>query len=203
MDAPFAPKSHLDRARVFLSTGKLSDMFHCALELRFAIEGRLLQYSEFAANVKENKGSLWRSKELAKHVNDVFAGDQTVWFITFASPKLQVPRRLVFVPVTPLLRELHGKLDNFLHALGARACWQESEHDRFHRLVVETIDELKFVLAGELHGPPLTKHNGEQIVTIEIDHFPEMDGVIKAGDAMEVGIEQLSIENARLRFSPA
>lgn len=213
MNRFFHAESHLNRAAALLAENRLEALFYAALEFRYAVESRLLEYSEHAEEFAKNRRSKWRRKDIAKHVDSVFTTRGAVYTVEIFLPKSPKSIVIRYTPVTKEILKIVGQTDNFLHANGLIRCREQSQQKKLKRLLQEGIRQMKDSISGGLQGPLLRGPDGLVRMVINADAHPELQELISKGDAVTMRIdispfidekttaEQIATDNLGFRLS--
>lgn len=185
----FSADSHLNRAAALLAETRLEALFYAALEFRYAVECRLLEYSEHAEEFAKNRHSKWRVKDIAKHVDSVFTTRGAVYTVEIFSPKIPQSIVIRYTPVTKEVLKIVGQTDNFLHANGLLQCQDESQREKLKRLLQDGIKQMKASISGGLQGPLLRGPDGLVKMVIDADAHPELRELLSKGDMATLRID--------------
>ena len=186
----YLSSAHLARAKEQLATGKPEALVYAALELRFAVESRLSDYSDLAATLRRNSKGSWSAKALAKHVDGVFPKGDFAYEITFSSPKLSKDITVTYTPVSARLKKIAARLGDYLHLAGAGRCTEEADFTRFRTLLEEGVAEMEYAASGELNGPPLVADGKTVKLSMGSSGIPELSKLL-VGEKIRVGIRKL------------
>jgi hypothetical protein len=181
------PESHLQRAKSLLADGKPESLFYAALEFRYSVEGRLLEYAEHADKFTKRRSGVWKVRDIAKHVDSVFKINDNIYSIEMQSPKMPNSVTIEYTPITDKVRSLVGRTDNFLHHSGVTQC--DSKFSQLRELLEEGIAEMEGCLAGGLQGTPVTDSTGTIHMKIDLGKYPELEQSIVAGDRLDIRVD--------------
>jgi len=95
--------SHLERAKKLTEDGSKESLLYAALELRYSLESRLLEYSEYADQQSSKKHAEWSAKKTSKNLKDTYGyeiEESDEYFVEISSPALETPIVVSYRPVT-------------------------------------------------------------------------------------------------------
>jgi hypothetical protein len=182
------PESHFDRATTLLNKSDLMSIFYAALEFRFAVEARLSHYAERADDISNKASNPWKVKALARHVNSVFGDDDRTYQIEMKTPTMTKPIIIEYTPITPEIRSILGKVNNFLHYPGVLQCVNDGKEDHLRSLLNRGLEQLKECLSGGLQGPLIHKKNGQITMVIDAEKYPQLKDQLKSGGQISLRI---------------
>ena len=189
MRAHHYPESHLDRVRDHLRSGDPMALFYAALEFRYCVESRLLDYAEHAERFAKKKGNPWSARELSRLVDGVFGHPSNIYQIEMCSERFPDPVTVEYVPVTAEVRSTLGRLDNFLHYPGVLQCFNEGKDGILRSLLEEGVSQMERCLSGGLQGSLIMDASGHVHMTINLSKDPELERSIKNGDHLRLRVE--------------
>ena len=182
------PEAHLQRLKNLLNSEKEETIFYAALEFRYCVEARLLEYAEHADEFTKNKKGVWKVGDLAKHVDGVFNINDNVYSIEIKGERMAAPVLIEYTPITKQVRSLVGQTDNFLHHAGVTQCVRDSKFSQLRRLLGEGAQEMEQCLRGALQGSLVQDSNGVVHMTIAVEKYPELAKAISAGDQVNLHV---------------
>lgn len=168
------PKSHFERCKVLLESGETSNLFYAALEFRFCVEARLHEYAERADEFAKSRGNKWKVKDLAKHIDGVFGSDDRTYELRIKTRKNPEPRVIRYTPITPKVRTLSGRIDNFLHYQGVLQCQLNGADETLRKLLEQGLEEIAECLSGTMQGPILQNPDGTLSLQFELPENAEL-----------------------------
>lgn len=189
MTAFHHPEAHLQRAKDLITDGKQESLFYAALEFRYSVESRLLQYAEHADTFVKNREGVWKVRDIAKHVDSVFQIKDNIYSIEMQSPKMENPVTIEYTPITERVRSLVGRTDNFLHHSGVTQCVLESRFSHLRELLTEGIQEMERCLSGGLQGTLVQDSEGIVHMTIDLRKYPDLQRSLDAGDPVNIRVD--------------
>lgn len=197
----FSVEAHLARARSHLTAPMPEALFYAALEFRYAVESRLMDYSEAAEDLVKNKGNIYTATSMTKHLNMTYKSDSlrpSVYTVTFHTSKLEKPYVVKYIPISPTVVSILGKVDNYLHAAGMLHCRNEEVARKLKELIARGVKLVEQSLEGGMHGPIMRLSNGKNHFSASADKHPELVGLFQPGDKcmIEVTVEPLPLEDA-------
>jgi len=189
MTAFHHPESHLQRTKDLIADGKQESLFYAALEFRYSVESRLLQYAEHADTFAKNREGVWKVRDIAKHVDSVFRIKDNIYSIEMKSTKMENPVTIEYTPITERVRSLVGRTDNFLHHSGVTQCVLESRFAHLRELLTEGIQEMERCLSGGLQGTLVQDSDGVVHMTIDLGKYPDLQKSFDAGEPVNIRVD--------------
>lgn len=164
-------------------------LFYAALEFRYCVEARLLDYAEHAEKFAKKKGNPWSARELSKLVDGVFGHPSNIYQIEMRSERFPDSVTVEYVPVTAEVRTTLGRLDNFLHYPGVLQCVNDGKDGMLRSLLEEGVSQMERCLSGGLQGSLIKDATGHVHMTIDLSKYPELEESMKNGDRLQVRVE--------------
>lgn len=188
-------QAHFERCGALLQSGDLASLFYACLEYRFCVEARLHEYAERADDVTGKSGKRWKVRDLANHVDKTFGEDDQTYKIEIRTRKHPEPRVIKYTPITPEVRSICGKLNNFLHYAGLLQCVNEGKEARVRTLLQDGLNAIQECLSGTMQGPVLKNPDGTLSMQFVIESFPELAEDLKQGGEFHLSISTDPYEN--------
>jgi hypothetical protein len=186
----FHSESHLKRASSLLSKQTLEDLLYAALEFRYAVEARLIEYSEIAEGFIKNRSGMWKVKDIARHVDSVFSIEKAVYSIEISSEKhLPNPIEIKYVPVPKEILKIVGRTDNFLHAKGASSLQMDEKRVQLRELLEEGVTLFTECISGGLYSPLIMDGDGFVKMVIDTEAHPELKRLLALGEPINMRVE--------------
>src|SRR5665213_3202075 len=145
-------REHLARARQLREHGTPHELLYAALELRFAIEARLIEYTVADGDSMSFAGP-WQVGHLKRGLDHRHTRLEKPIAVTFYDPTTNKPVVCEYTPVTEKLSKLAQKLGAFLHASATN--WKQPNPTRkLADLVDQAIQGLALATRGTFLQPP-------------------------------------------------
>lgn len=184
----FAVEAHLARARAHLTAPMPEALFYAALEFRYAVESRLMDYSEAADEFVKNKKGRFSAGALNGHLIKTYrdyARDPVTYVIEIRSPRLSAPCVIKHTPVHPAALKILGLTDNYLHAAGMLDCRKDEVSRKLKELLMRGIELMEQAVAGGMQGPAIMPNPGKGHIIVDSKKHPELVQLLKVGEPFE------------------
>lgn len=154
-------------------------LLYAALELRFGIEARLHEFREANKETVRLKKGEWRIAAIGQGLEKAFSIGERLAAVTV--PVAGRPKTFFYTPVTRDLRELGGRLGDFLHNDPSKTN-DDVRWERIRAQISRGIELLTIACSGEMLGPMLIHRKTMQAkVSLSLDprnpnsRFTEID----------------------------
>lgn len=186
--------SHLARAEVLMSDAKPESILYAALELRYAVESRLLEYAERAKEIGGKISKNPKRGSVAEDVDRAFGVKGVEYRVTIHSKRLEKPLTLSYYPISRKLLKIVGMTDNYLHSAGLIAAWKSDWRRKLTELVKTGIAEAKLSASSGLTGP-LIFGDGNATSMFQADPLthPELELLMHQGENIDLQIEVIRL----------
>jgi hypothetical protein len=169
---PIRSADYLSRAKAQRSSESPAQLFYAALELRFGIEARALEYRNALEDRRKNTD--WMVGKLIKEVGSIYHTYTKPVDLLFKNEDSGEHFTCRYIPMSKRLEKIGGMLGEFLHSYRHAESENEEFWTKLRNLLDEGIASLSECASGELLAPPIWKGTPTKRVVLKFDtlNFP-------------------------------